>query len=130
MCIRDSRSTKQMKNAEPPNKLTMRPLRFLLAVLLLVVSLWLVFRLVDLTYAKEGFAASATDDAVEDPLTPQQFSFHLLQGVMGPIRRLSKELVNLDNWKERWELAQLSPTDLARRHFIKARGQDLTKRAQ
>lgn len=96
----------------------MRPLRFLLAILLLVVSLWLVFRLVDLTFAKEGFA-SAPEDEVEDPLTPQQFSFHLLQGVMGPIRRLSKELISMENWKERWELAQMSPTELARRHLSK-----------
>jgi hypothetical protein len=76
----------------------------------------LVAALVVMTSAKkrEGF------EDVENPLTPAEFSYGLLQGVMGPIRRLSGQLIDMKNWKERIELAQLSPTELARRHLSKA----------
>ncbi len=88
-------------------------------VSILIILGWIWFRLIDMTYAKEGFATR--HEEVENPMTPAEFSYGLLQGVMGPIRRLSSQLTDLGSWKERWDLAQKSPTELARYHLSKNR---------
>ncbi len=79
----------------------------------IVVCAWLLQQLVNETLRKEGFA----DVEPEERYTPEAFSYNLLQAVKGPIRRLSSQLLDLGSWKERWDLAQLSPVELARRNL-------------
>jgi hypothetical protein len=69
------------------------------------------------TGQKEGFATTGKGEDVENPLTPQQFSYGLLTSVMKPIRRLSSQLMDVGIWKERFEMAKMTPTELARRHL-------------
>lgn len=83
---------------------------------LIAVVFYLFSMLLKYTGEKEGFSASPNID-VENPLTPQQFSYGLLTSVMKPIRRLSAQLTDLGMWKERFEMARMTPTELARRHL-------------
>ncbi len=85
----------------------------------IVVCAWLLLR----TAQREGFrvatATTADDVEPEERLSPEQFSFNLLQAVKGPIKRLSTQLLDVGSWKERMELATLSPVELARRNLQK-----------
>ncbi len=62
----------------------------------------------------EGFA-----DPVEakKSFNPELASYQLLTSVMGPLRRISKVVLNPANWKERITMATMSPTDLARMYL-------------
>lgn len=77
----------------------------------IVVCAWLLQQLLT-TLVKEGFEVE-----VEERMSPEAFSYNLLQSVKGPIRRLSAQLLDLGAWKERWDLAQLTPVELARRNL-------------
>lgn len=103
--------------------LTTTILHVFLWLVVLALAAYMVALLLDQTAAKEGFRSREHED-VENPLTPQQFSYELLQGVMGPIRRLSSRITDLGMWKERFEMAQMTPGELARRHLgnLKTRG--------
>jgi hypothetical protein len=57
---------------------------------------------------KEGF------QNVDDALSPEEFGFHLVQAVKGPIKRLSSTLLDIPTWKERFTLATMNPVELAR----------------
>jgi hypothetical protein len=83
-----------------------------LVVFGIVVCAWLLQQLLVATLVKEGFQVEA-----EERMTPEAFSYNLLQSVKGPIRRLSAQLLDLGAWKERWDLAQLTPIELARRNL-------------
>jgi hypothetical protein len=52
----------------------------------------------------------------EDRVTPEAFAYNLLQAVKGPIQRLSSTLINKNVWVERFELAKMSPVELARHY--------------
>lgn len=88
-------------------------------IVLIAITWTLVATLLVYTGHKEGFAAN-TDD-VENPLTPQQFSYGLLTSVMKPIRRLSSKLTDVGMWKERFDMAKMTPAELARRHLMMER---------
>ena len=92
----------------------MRTLHWLGVLLGIVVCAWLLQQLVLATVQKEGFQ---DDVEPEERFSPEAFSFNLLQVVKGPIRRLSTQLLDLGAWKERLDLAQLSPVELARRNL-------------
>ncbi len=81
----------------------------------IVVSAWLLQQLVAITLRKEGFANATRDSEPEDRMTPEAFAYNLLQTVKGPIRRLTTQLADVGNWRERVELARLTPVELARR---------------
>jgi hypothetical protein len=85
-----------------------------LGVIAVVVSVVLLQQLMNATLRKEGFADSVE---VEDRMTPEAFSYNLLQAVKGPIRRLSSQLLDLGAWKDRIDLARLSPVELARKNL-------------
>jgi hypothetical protein len=87
----------------------------IIGIIGIALSVLLIKQLIEWTLVKEGFQ----DIEREDRMTPEAFSYNLLQAVKGPIRRLSSQLINMDNWKERIELAQLSPVELARRYIEK-----------
>jgi hypothetical protein len=89
-------------------------LTILLLVLGVFVTVLLLQKLVNTTLRKEGFATSLED---EDRISPEAFSYNLLQVVKGPIRRLSTQLLDLGAWKERVDLARLSPVELARKNL-------------
>lgn len=61
---------------------------------------------------KEGFQNT------EDALSPEEFGYHLVQSVKGPIKRLSSTLLDIPTWKERFTLATMNPVELAR-HQLK-----------
>ncbi len=84
-------------------------------VLLTAVGIVVIAWLLQQFRAKEGF--QTRDMEPEDRMTPEAFSYNILQVVKGPIRRLSSQLLDLRNWKERLELAKLSPVELARRNL-------------
>jgi hypothetical protein len=50
-------------------------------------------------------------------ISPQVATYELLTSVMGPIRRLSSIITNPSNWKDRINMARMSPTELARMHL-------------
>ena len=77
-----------------------------------VVGAVLLQQLVNRTLVKEGFE-------VEERLSPEVFSYNLLQAVKGPIGRLSTQLLDMRNWRERIALATLTPVELARRQMEK-----------
>ena len=88
---------------------------WLLGLFGIVVSVLLLQQLIGMTLKKEGF-----QDVVEpeERMSPEVFSYNLLQSVKGPIKRLSSQLLDLSVWKERIELAGLTPVELARRNII------------
>jgi hypothetical protein len=74
----------------------------------------------------EGFQSDATASHAashakqakqEDAITPDEFSFALLQSVMGPIRRLSSHLLDMQGWKERIAQSRMTPAELARQYI-------------
>lgn len=87
-------------------------MKIALLVIGVVVCAWLLQQLLLATLVKEGFQVEA-----DEPMSPEVFSYNLLQSVKGPIRRLSAQLLDLGAWKERWDLAQLTPIELARRNL-------------
>ncbi len=88
----------------------------LISILLgIVVCAWLLQQLLDLTLVKEGFANLEVEP--EERMSPEVFSYNLLKAVKGPIIRLSNKLTDVNMWKERIELAGLSPVELARRNM-------------
>ncbi len=89
-----------------------------LVVVIVVVSVVLLQQLMNATLRKEGFADSVE---AEDRMTPEAFSYNLLQAVKGPIRRLSSQLLDLGAWKDRIDLARLSPVELARKNLSAAK---------
>jgi hypothetical protein len=91
-------------------------LMLLLGMLGIVVSVLLVQQLVRITLKKEGFQ----DVEPEERMSPEVFSYNLLQSVKGPIKRLSSQLLDLNVWKERIDLAGLTPVELARRNIVGA----------
>ncbi len=80
----------------------------------IVVSAWLLQQLVYVTLRKEGFMGATRDSEPEDRMTPEAFAYNLLQTVKGPISRLGRQLTDMGAWKERFELARLTPVELAR----------------
>lgn len=84
---------------------------------LIFIVLILISILVMYTGRKEGFSDDQDGDA-ENPLTPQQLSYTVLTSVMKPIRRLSSRLMDVGMWKERIEMAKMTPAELARRHLL------------
>ncbi len=86
----------------------------LLGILGIVVSVILIQQLIGLTLKKEGFQ----DVEAEERMSPEVFSYNLLQSVKGPIKRLSSKLLDMSLWKERVELAGLTPVELARRNIV------------
>lgn len=88
----------------------------LLGILIgIVVSALLLQQLMILTAVKEGFVTADVES--EDRMTPEAFSYNLIQAVKGPIRRLGSQLMNIETWKNRLELARLTPVELARRQY-------------
>ena len=68
----------------------------------------------------EGFQSDAVASQAkqaEDAITPDEFSFALLQSVMGPIRRLSSHLLDMQGWKERIAQSRMTPAELARQYI-------------
>ena len=92
----------------------MKTILWLSTLLGIVVCAWLLQQLVLATLQKEGFQVAVEP---EERMSPEAFSYNLLQVVKGPIRRLSSQLLDLGAWRERWDLAQLSPVELARRNL-------------
>jgi hypothetical protein len=68
---------------------------------------------------REGFSATTDIEDVENPISPEEFSYALLQSVMGPIRRLSSRLTDVSFWSDRIRLAGMEPDELAR-HYLKS----------
>jgi hypothetical protein len=93
----------------------MRHTILVLTLVGLVGSVLLLQQLVEMTLKKEGF-----QDAVEpeERMSPEVFSYNLLQSVKGPIKRLSSQLLDLNVWKDRIDLARLTPVELARRNLV------------
>lgn len=87
-------------------------------------SIVLLNMLINKTIEKEGFAmaADAKLEDVEDPISPQEFSYALLQSVMGPIRRLSSQLTNMGTWTDRIRKAGMTPEELAREYLKSQKG--------
>jgi hypothetical protein len=86
-----------------------------LGVIVLVVSAVLLQQLIGFTMIKEGFRDLPVE--TEERLSPEVFSYNLLQAVKGPIKRLSSQLLDMNAWKERIDLARLTPVELARRNM-------------
>lgn len=63
----------------------------------------------------EGF--KDTEPEKPEKFNPEIASYQLLKSVMGPIRRISKIVLNPTNWKERISMATMSPTELARMYM-------------
>jgi hypothetical protein len=80
-------------------------------ILVTVVALCALYALLSYTGQKEGFAMD------EDTITPEQFSFSVLQSVMGPIRRLSSQLIDVNMWKDRYVQRNMRPDELARAYL-------------
>ncbi len=83
----------------------------------IVVCAWLLQQLVQLTLRKEGFTDTPVE--AEERLSPEVFSYNLLQAVKGPIQRLSKQMTDMSIWKERVETFNMTPVELARRNMKK-----------
>ncbi len=83
----------------------------------IVVCAGLLQQLVVATVRKEGFRSPVDEVEPDERMSPQEFSYNLLQAVKGPILRLGKQLTDISTWKERMELAKLSPVELARRNL-------------
>lgn len=49
---------------------------------------------------------------------PSVISYQLLKSVMGPIRKMSKLVLDPAQWKERITMSRMTPTELAR-HYIR-----------
>lgn len=92
----------------------LKQLVIVLVVFGIVVCAWLLHQLLVTTLVKEGFRDEVES---EERMSPEAFSYNLLQAVKGPIRRLSAQLLDIGAWKERWDLAQLTPVELARRNL-------------
>jgi hypothetical protein len=86
-------------------------------VVSVVVTVLLLHQLTNATLRKEGFAVEP-----DDRMSPEAFSYNLLQVVKGPIRRLSSQLLDLGAWKDRIDLARLSPVELARKNLTGNQG--------
>ena len=87
----------------------------------IVVSAWLLQQLVKTTLRKEGFADAAAAQAAVEPeerMSPQVFSYNLLQAVKGPIQRLGVQLTDVGMWKNRIESFNMDPVQLARRELM------------
>lgn len=89
----------------------------------IVVCVWLLQQLVNQTLMKEGFTSTnkAGDVEPEERLTPEVFSYHLLQSVKGPIQRLSNQIMDMSMWRDRVETFNMTPVELARRNLQKAK---------
>ena len=93
-------------------------------VLTIATSIVLLPMLINKTIEKEGFAMASDTrpDDVENPISPQEFSYALLQSVMGPIRRLSSHLTDIGSWKDRIRKAGMTPEELARDYMKLQKG--------
>ena len=89
-----------------------RLLLVMLGLIGIVLSAILLQQLVGMK--KEGFQ----DVEAEERMSPEVFSYNLLQSVKGPIKRLSSKLLDMSLWKERIDLAGLTPVELARRNIV------------
>jgi hypothetical protein len=69
-------------------------------------------------YSPSTTTSVRTNVPPEERMSPEVFSYNLLQSVKGPIKRLSSQLLNLNMWKERIDLAGLTPVELARRNIV------------
>ena len=98
----------------------------LLGFIGIVVSVLLLQQLIGFTLKKEGFqdvepegrTSVKTNVPPEERMSPEVFSYNLLQSVKGPIKRLSSQLLDISLWKERIDLAGLTPVELARRNIV------------
>lgn len=71
---------------------------------------------------EEGFqtvAPSPLQSNAKESLKPEQISYQLLSTVMKPIRRLTGIITSPTEWKERFTLAQMTPTEIARDYLNK-----------
>jgi hypothetical protein len=84
-------------------------MRLVWYVIGIVVCAVLLQQLIQTTLEKEGFQVEP-----EERMSPEVFSYNLLQAVKGPIARLSSKLLDMNAWRERIQLAQLTPVELAR----------------
>lgn len=97
----------------------------------IVVCAWLLQQLIAATVRKEGFRSTKVDQVEpEERMSPEQFSYNLLQTVKGPILRLGKQLTDINTWKDRLALAKLSPVELARKNLQSTRGTKKALRVQ
>jgi hypothetical protein len=99
----------------------------LVAVLVIVLLDLLIRKTVEKD--KEGFSTDTAVEDVENPVSPQEFSYALLQSVMGPIRRLSSRLTDVSMWSDRIRLAGMSPDELARDYMKRQQQQQEQKAA-
>ncbi len=84
-------------------------------ILLIVVGVAIVVTVLHLLRpTTESF-----EDAPLDAMKPDEFAFHLVQSVKGPIQRLSSTLLDIPTWKERIQLATMNPVELARHQLRK-----------
>jgi hypothetical protein len=80
-------------------------------ILIVLVSIVALYALLFYTGQKEGFAMD------DESITPEEFSFSVLQSVMGPIRRLSSQLIDVNMWKDRYAQRNMRPDELARAYL-------------
>ena len=90
----------------------MNAIPWIVGLLGIVVCAWLLQQLIVNTIHKEGFQLEP-----EERISHEEFSYNLLQIVKGPIRRLSSRLLDISVWRERLDMVQLSPVELARRNL-------------
>jgi hypothetical protein len=95
------------------------------AAIILGITIVLVNMLIHKTIEKEGFAMASDKrpEDVENPISPQEFSYALLQSVMGPIRRLSSQLTNMGTWRDRIRQSRMTPDELAREYLASQHSQ-------
>ncbi len=67
----------------------------------------------------EGFTAELPTNTKPKGPNPQEISHNLLKTVMIPIRRLTGIVTSPAEWKERFEMAQMTPTEIARSYLKK-----------
>ena len=84
-----------------------------IAMILLVLSTLLTIGLVYWYFTSQMKRSEGFQDGGKMPLVEQA---NLLQ-ILGTIKRLGGQLMNVSMWTERMALAKMSPTELARKHL-------------
>ncbi len=87
--------------------------------LLTLVSVAIVVAILAVVLHMLRPSTESFEDAPLDAMKPDEFAFHLVQSVKGPIQRLSSTLLDIPTWKERIQLARMNPVELARHQLRK-----------
>lgn len=85
-----------------------KELILLICFILLIGTLWYVYHT-----SIEGF----TDKIKKGSTSPELATYELITSVIKPIRRLTSIVLNPSEWKDRVNMATMSPVQLARMYL-------------